>query len=276
MISFFIIFKTFRHPYKMKTEMSIFRLAVLSLCLFVVSGIRVYATEPVTVSDRTSPCLSTNEIVDINLITIKFQEHDSSDVAYWNWIDNKNSMLINFHHNSYFRSPDFRRAFHTDWVRMNSGLLGNQSDDMNLRKTDSQGLLSSITQAYAYQLNLRLLIQSYRELLLNSFSSVITAFLEGPQSDFNETTSNYFGHFYDSLADNLNINKNSGKFWIDPSFGFGSTGIKCSYKFFYGTISSSWNMDENKFLLKVRIPFNNRNIHYPIIENLGFPTQNGH
>ncbi|MDD4712262.1 MAG: alpha-L-rhamnosidase C-terminal domain-containing protein, partial [Bacteroidales bacterium] len=102
-------------------------------------------------------------------------------------------------------------------------------------------------------------------------------FLEGSQSNINEVTSNYFGHFYDSLADMVNINMNLGKFWIDPSFGFGPTGIKCSYKFLYGTISSSWNMDENKFLLRVRIPFNySRIIHYPIIENLGFPTQKCH
>jgi len=261
----------------MKVEMSIFRLTVLSLCLFVASDLLVCATEPAAISDRTSSYLS-NEIVDMeDLITVKFQRHDSLDVAYWNWIDNKNSMLMNFHDHIYFRSPDFRNEFHSDWVRMNSGLIGNQPDNMNLKKTDFQGIMTNITQVYAYQLNVRLLVQSYRELLLSSFSSITKNFLEGSQSNINEVTSNYFGHFYDSLADMVNINMNLGKFWIDPSFGFGPTGIKCSYKFLYGTISSSWNMDENKFLLRVRIPFNySRIIHYPIIENLGFPTQKCH
>ena len=64
----------------MKVEMSIFRLTVLSLCLFVASDILVCATEPAAISDRTSSYFS-NEIVDMeDFITVNFQRHDTASM----------------------------------------------------------------------------------------------------------------------------------------------------------------------------------------------------
>jgi len=252
----------------MKAEMAISRLTVLFLYLFVTSDFQVCATEPVTISNLTSLYLF-NEIINIDLNTIEFRKQDNFDYVFHNLIENKNSILMNFQDNNYLSNPYLWDGSHSDWNRVNNELIEIQPDNMNFKKADFQGILSNIAQDYAYQLNIRLLVQSYRELLLSGFSSITKDFLEGSQSEINEVATSYFGHFYHSLVDMVNINMDFGKFGIDPSFGFGSTGIRCSYKFLYGTISSSWNLDQNKISLRVRIPFNySRIMNYSIVENL--------
>jgi len=256
--------------------MAIDGLKVLILCLFVASNLPLCATEPVTNLDRTSLYLS-NERVDINLNTIKFRKQKDLDYAYRDWIDKKNSLFINFQDHIYLSNPYLWDLYHSDRNIVNSGQIGIQPYPMNLKKTDFQGILSNVAQAYVYQLNVQLLVQSYRELLLSGFSSITKDFLDGSPSNANEFTTGYFGHFYHSLVDMININMDFGKFGVDPSLGFGFTGVKCSYKFLYGTISSFWNMDQNKISLRVRIPFNySRIIHNSIVKDLSLPAQEGH
>jgi hypothetical protein len=60
----------------------------------------------------------------------------------------------------------------------------------------------------------------------------------------------------DACMPSDNFMKRSGfeNLRIDPSLGFGSTGIRCTYRLNFGKLSSFWNMGKQNLSIKLQIP----------------------
>jgi len=150
----------------------------------------------------------------------------------------------------------FKEKNPSDWNRSNAHVLGIQSDGVCSRKIEWHCVLNNVASSYVRQMNFQSMVQNYRNLLFYGFADMANNLMESSLSQNDEITPGYFGLFYRSMTDWVDLDSDFGHLMLDPSLGFGSTGIKISYKFLYGTISSSWNLDKNKVSLKIRIPLN--------------------
>jgi len=125
-----------------------------------------------------------------------------------------------------------------------------------VKKFEWQNVLGDVASSYSYQLKIQSMVQGYRNMLFHGLSAYTQSWLEGSPVMDEEVGPDFFGLFYRSVSGTDFSDPGFGKIRIDPSVGFGSTGIKLSYRFLYGTLYSSWNMDRNKVTLKIKIPLN--------------------
>lgn len=156
----------------------------------------------------------------------------------------------------YSRFGSIRQTFckvdHSFESAANPNYLGYES----LRKSEWQNVLTDIAFSYAYKLNIQRLIQDYRDMLRLSFSSVLKNCLANSQNTTRDINSSIFDAFFHSIPGLSEVDGDFSKFNVNSSLGFGSTGLKCSYKLPFGVVSSSWNMEKNDVTLRVRIPLN--------------------
>lgn len=165
-------------------------------------------------------------------------------------------LSINCPDNDLKRLDLFKEKNPSDWNRSNAHVLGIQSDDVYLRKIEWHGVLNNVASSYVRQKNFQSIVHNYRNLLFYGFADMANGLMDNSLSQNDDITPSYFGLFCRSVTDWVDLDSDFGHLMLDPSLGFGSTGIKISYKFLYGTISSSWNVDKNKVSLKIRIPIN--------------------
>jgi hypothetical protein len=127
------------------------------------------------------------------------------------------------------------------------------ADYLSSKKFVWRDVLSDVVSSYSQKLVVQSLIDDYRDKLRVAFSTITRNWLEN-------TESATFNMLYHTLSGTSNAENSSSILCIDPSFGFGYTGVRLSYKLSFGVVSSFWNMNKNNLTLKLSIPL------YPVGE----------
>jgi len=189
-------------------------------------------------------------------------DYKSGNIRKYNFIDHVSlnrgvlDLSIKYPDNNLKQLAFFKVINPSDWNRSNARVIGLQTDHLYLRKLEWHGVINNVASSYVRQMNFQSVVQNYRNLIFHGFSDMANHLMDNSLSQEDEMRPGYFGLFCRSVTDWIDLDSDFGHLMFDPSLGFGSTGIKVSYKFLYGTISSSWNVDKNKVSLKIRIPLN--------------------
>jgi hypothetical protein len=226
-----------------------FRLAVVGICFFAGNFFFVFgvgASEPSSVTKVMGYELKPEE----SPVAEKADSDSTFKIDYKYFVEKK-------YNRDFLKQQTLYENYKlSEWGRANNSMLRSSTSNSYLRKTDLQGIVANLAKSYVYKIDFQSAVLDYRDLFFHGFSAMTNNFLVDAFSGNERGDPNFFGKLYHSMAGFMNYNSDFGKFYLDPSLGFGYTGVKLSYHFIYGTISSSWNMDCNKLSLKIRIPLN--------------------